>query len=155
VTRVLSHFEVQVSENDTVGLVKQKVQELLGCVVQSLFDEDIELEPDHATLMDLGVDSSTVITVQPRNPPDGVGSPRSFEASILIAASVTGTGSAKRLNVTVTEGDRIETIKSMVLELEGLDVAISLWYDGTELSDDMTLRDYLIDETDVIEARAS
>ena len=102
---------------------------------------------------DIGVMAPKVIKEMKRNKLPRHRILPAFSMPFLVQPQLTGTGAPLRCDILLTEAWTIANVKTKIVELYNIQVNMSLWCDGVELEDHLTLRDYLIDETMIVEVR--
>jgi hypothetical protein len=155
VPRILDHFEIHVGCNESIASVRAKIEEKCSCVVDYLRVLDGDgtiLSPDSTRLTDWGIGAADVIEVYTRDPPDGVGVPSPIMIPIAIIY-ITSDGRTCRDHLLFDFDATIDNVKAQIHEEIGIDYDFHLVLDGTTLLSEWTLRDYNLEDFDVLTIR--
>jgi hypothetical protein len=154
VSTVLNHFEVEVGYNESVQSVKLKVEQHCNCIVDHLVHDatDAVLEPDDLLLSDFAIGAGEIVVVVPKDPPAGVGvpSPVMIPISCLYRAA---DGNTTRVDMLFDIDAAIDNVKAKIQQEIGIDYDFHLVLDGTTLLSEWTLRDYNLEDFDVLTIR--
>jgi hypothetical protein len=154
VTRVLSHFEVEAGYQESIHSVKSKVEQLCGCIVDHLVLDatDTVMEPENLLLSDFGIGAGDVIVVVPKDPPAGVGVPSPVMLPLALYYRAAD-GNPRGVDMAFDTDDTIDNVKAKIQHEIGIDYDFHLVLDGTTLLSEWTLRDYILEDFDVLTIR--
>jgi hypothetical protein len=154
VTRLSSHFEVDAAYDESIHSVKLKVEQLCSCIVDHLVLDatDTVLEPEHLLLSDFAIGAGDIVVVVPKDPPTGVGVPSPVMIPIACFYRAAD-GNTCRVDMLFDIDDTIDNVKVKIQQEIGIDYDFHLVLDGKTLLSEWTLRDYNLQDFDVLTIR--